>query len=98
MSEASEIEDADEVTDAEVNAFFGRLALSMRASIARDLLRGNDTQCFTEEQYREAHDRAFPLPTVPAELRWLYTTPADHLRSIPHVVREVAPGVWAATT
>lgn len=85
----------EEMTDAEADAFVGKLATSLRAGVARDLLRGNDVGCFTTEQYRAAYDRALPLPTIPEELRWFYVTPADHLRSIPGVVREVAPGIWA---
>lgn len=82
--------------DAEVMAFFARLARSMRASVARALLAGNDVGCFTTEQYQAAYDRLFPLTAVAREVKWSHTSPERHLRSIPHVVREVAPGVWAA--
>lgn len=96
-ADETEGDELDPVKEAEMNAFFGAIARGIRSEIAKGLLRGNDTCCFTTEQYKAAYNRRLDkyLPDVSDEHRWFYITPEAHLRSIPRVVREVAPGVWA---
>lgn len=92
-------DDAEEMSaedEADMNRFFKRLALSTRVSVARKLLSGNDTGCFSTEQYRIAYEAQTPMGGITSEQLWFYITPESHLRSIPQAVREVAPGVWAA--
>jgi hypothetical protein len=72
------------------------LMIGMRAEVVRSLLAGNDTCCFTAEQYRQAYEskwrRAsnshYGCQPLSDELI------AMHLRST-GLVREVSPGVWA---
>lgn len=96
MSDTDEGDDFSPEKEREMEAFFGSLALAMRASIARGLLAGNDTGCFSTEQYATAYHRRHPVGDLTPEQLWHYVTPESHLKSIPNVVREVAPGVWAA--
>jgi hypothetical protein len=92
-------DDDDFELSAEDHRFIGMLARAARSEIAHMLLSGNDTGCFTTEQYRIAYERKnlrhlFSKDKLP--LLWQYVSPEDALRSIPGVVREVGPGVWAA--
>lgn len=100
----------DDLTDADeeklddvANEWIGRvIALPLRRSVVRALLRGNDAQCFTTEQYRAAYakeaDAVFrasvgkdrPDPGC----YWPDGLAESHLRST-GLVREAAPGVWA---
>lgn len=73
-------------------AFVGWMARAIREGVVSDLLAGNDAQCFTTNQYAEAYRKGsfasdlIPLTTELAEI---------HLRSLPDLVREVRPGIWA---
>lgn len=74
-----------------------------RADSVNALLTGNDTQCFTTEQYRRTYIERNPVSARQAELLRI---PFDqlfgieqarkHLLSMPDLVREVRPDVWAA--
>lgn len=78
----------------------GLLALDTRAKVARSLLAGNDTGCFTTEQYKAAYEQQ--AWTIPNKLPWVMEDGSclavSHLRSIPQVVREVSPGVWLSAS
>jgi len=78
-----------------------KVFLPMRLATVRQLLRGNDTCCFTSDQYRDTYLKMFPYRAfTPEKSRELWegdgvlTVAEKHLRSIPWVVREVSPGVW----
>jgi hypothetical protein len=92
-------DDDDDGFDAEDWALIGLMARAARAEVARSLLAGNDTGCFSTEQYRVAYERKnlahlFEPDKLP--LLWSALGPDGHLRSIPGEVREVSPGVWAS--
>ncbi len=81
----------------EDNEKFGAwLARTTRCDIISALLAGNDTQCFTTDDYRRRYTKRwitdmrlnYELSTELAEM---------HLRICRDVVREVRPGVWAPT-
>lgn len=80
-----------------------RLALSMRHRAIRKLLAGNDTACFTTEQYREAFHANYADAselTQKAMRRVVdYDLARVHLvgegKFRPSPVREVRPDVWA---
>lgn len=81
-------------------ALVRRIQRIVRAGAARFLLAGNDAGCFTTAQYAEHYPRhlvrKFGVPEG-AMRRFAGTDWAERfLLSIPHVVREVRPGVWAA--
>lgn len=86
----------DGISESEITRYFALAAQAMRAEIACRLLAGNDTGCFSTEQYRQAYESRYPIAGVTSEQLWAYITPDSHLRSIPQAVREVAPGIWAA--
>ena len=70
------------------------MANAIREEGVRDLLRGNDCCCFTTQQYAEQYECSGWSPNTPP-----HPMPLDlaeiHLRSLPHLVQEVKPGVWA---
>lgn len=80
------------------NAMLDLLARAARSGVIDALLAGNDTGCFTTEQYRAEYSRKmFPhFDSDSLDLLWFHTKPESHLRSLPDLVREVSPGVWAA--
>ena len=76
----------------------GTIARAFREGAVERCLKGNDTQCFTTEQYQDAYDeendKAFRTKCMPN--RWANGLAEKHLRSLPDLVQEVRPGVWAA--
>lgn len=83
------------MTDQEYRSLMHQFFLQSRRKVIRHLLAGNDTQCFTTEQYLKAwhtvinHGKGNSI---------LYLALAEqHLRTAPHLVREVKPGVWTST-
>lgn len=93
------------MTDAQLRTLMRNLALKYRREAVNSLLIGNDTGCFTTEQYRvrfiELENKRFTLSkqlTLDAYDKvfgpdWAW----DWLESIPETVREVLPDVWTAT-
>jgi hypothetical protein len=88
------------MSKAEFNRIFGLLALDIRKRVAKSLLAGNDTGCFTTEQYKTHYCNTAWKTAPPTVVRWQTNAgtclAVEHLRSIPETVREVSPGVWAA--
>lgn len=87
--------DADEdytAEDAEADAFFGNLMTAIRVGFVRQLLAGNDMQCFSTEQYRSMYAAKWKPPPGMPELQ--FDQAQSHLRHIPFL-REVSPDVWA---
>ena len=81
------------MTDAEFNDLIKRLGLHQRRKALDSLMVGNDSQCFTTQQYRERYadinlsgDRHFA--------GWLLTDELvrEHMRSMR--CQEVSPGIW----
>jgi hypothetical protein len=84
--------------DPEDFAFCMMMAKTLRLGAAESLLAGNDVGCFSTEQYQKAYDRQAAKAGCPARLacQWRLGLVEMHLRSIPELVREVRPGVWAS--
>ncbi len=81
-----------ELTDADLRDLMHQLYLQNRRKVIRHLLTGNDTQCFTTEEYMEAWHKVIHHGKG---TRILYLELAQrHLRTAPHLVREVGPGLW----
>lgn len=105
LSFASTLNQKYDMTDAQLRILIHNLALKYRREAAESLLIGNDTGCFTTEQYRirfiELENKRFNLSrqlTLGAYDKifgpnWTW----DWLESIPETVREVSPDIWAAT-
>lgn len=81
------------------NALAASIARMLREDVVRKLLAGNDTQCFTTEQYKKAYrehsDKVFRVK-IPDRLDWLDVTAEMHLRGLSDIITEIRPGVWAA--
>ncbi len=85
-------------------ALVGSIARAFRQGTVEALLAGNDTGCFTTEQYAAEYIRQdhcslgdSPERRVREKDWWVKHHLAEkHLRSLPDLVREVKPGVWAA--
>ena len=73
-----------------------QLGLHQRRKVVEFLLAGNDTQCFSTNQYAEAYHRICCNDDPAHKENWLKylmsLTPA-HMRSVG--MTEVRPGVWA---
>ncbi len=72
-----------------------------RMKAVRSLLVGNDTQCFTTEQYRQAYMTCNPLPErekillcIPREELFTAAGARKHLTALFDVVREVQSNLW----
>jgi hypothetical protein len=82
--------------DAKDAAWFGRVVvLPIRRDIVRALLAGNDTGCFSTEQYQTAYLKHTREKLNFTSLPYLEDWGAKHLQST-GLVHEVAPGVWVA--
>lgn len=90
----NEVDDEVDEVDPEVRRLIGLLAMDLRRRTIHSLLSGNDTQCFTVEQYKRAYVR-IAHPSKPVFDPWYHVDPAMHLKSCSELVTEVAPGVWA---
>ena len=85
-----------EITDTELDGLIDALGLYQRRKVVKALLAGNDTQCFTTQQYAEAyHHIAHRADPVHKErwIAWIAKLTPKHMASIGMV--EVKPGVWA---
>lgn len=91
------------MADIDVEQLIVDLGRYQRRKTVKALLAGNDTGCFTTDQYIDAYARLNWGKDEEAGrrcLRW----PMDggemlavvHLRDLPKLVREVSPGVWAS--
>ena len=83
----------------DIDALFHDLYVYSRERTIRGLLTGNDTGCFTTEQYTDAHlaDKKVDDKYRDGFRRWFQGEQLGekHLRDSPSV-REVCPGLWAA--
>ncbi len=74
-----------------IEQLIGMLAMDMRRKAVVSLLAGNDTQCFSTEQYQRAYERESRTPG------WCWRLEdglaKKHLLST-GLVREVKPGLW----
>jgi hypothetical protein len=77
-----------------VSKLLGELSQDIRCRAVRSLLAGNDTGCFTTEQYQAAYSRESNRAFGVGEYRWCDGLADMHLRGT-KLVREVSPGVWA---
>ena len=84
------------MTETEFNGLIHELGLHQRRKVVSDLLVGNDTQCFSTEQYAEAYHRICHNNN-PAHrdgwIKWLVKLTPTHMESIGMI--EVRPGIWA---
>ena len=89
----------------DIGKLMKQLNLLMRKEAIASLLAGNDTQCFTTQQYREAFCRRQMKNARDEEIKVMpafYDRVIDpdwarmHLETLPKLVKEVKPDVWAA--
>ena len=71
---------------------FGLLAMDCRRQTAKSLLAGNDTQCFSTQQYLDTYIRDINKGDI--SLMNLVLA-RKHLESIPEIAVEVREDVWA---
>lgn len=94
-----ELEEIDEEQEAADNEWFGRnFFIPIRRSIVRSLLAGNDTQCFTTEQYMRAYEvESEKIFKLGQPVMWdaIPGGAAMHLTST-ELVEEVEAGIWRA--
>lgn len=81
------------MSEIDIEALFHRVGARQRADAVRSLLVGNDTGCFTLDQYRRAYERISGYDSSVWPISDDLAT--RHLRAT-GLVREVRPGVWAA--
>jgi hypothetical protein len=90
------------ISDREMNNLFGQLGMYVRRKVVAALLVGNDTQCFSTDQYKAEYERQQPMPKPYGRSAsyWQLDPEMDlarrHLLSVPELVREVRSDVWAA--
>jgi hypothetical protein len=84
------------------DAVWHSLFREVRMTVVNSLLAGNDTQCFTTQQYREAycrqtHRRSREKDWIKDRLDEMFTDglATKHLRGLSDAVTEVSPDVWA---
>lgn len=80
------------MTDQDFNSLMLQLSMLHRKKVVRALLYGNDCQCFTTEQYRMMWKRL--INKGKQTFAW-GDTARRHLQSVPELVREVSPDLWA---
>jgi hypothetical protein len=83
----------------EGDALLGIIARAFREGAVRRCLSGNDTGCFTVEDYMRAYDGTERRKKDIAECHGLTLSrelAVRHLQSLPDLVREVKPGTWSA--
>ena len=94
-----DIDEIDEEQEAADNEWFGRtVIIPLRRSIVRSLLAGNDTQCFTTEQYMRAYEKEtnrICKTSLPVMWDAIPGGAAMHLQST-GLVEEVEAGIWRA--
>ena len=84
------------MSDEEFNELVRALGMSNRRAVVKALLAGNDTQCFTDQQYAEAYHSIChrgDLAHRDGWIKWLTKLAPQHLLSVG--MRQVSPGVWA---
>jgi len=77
----------------EIDFVVGFIAMSIRVAVVQKLLAGNDSCCFTTDQYKAAYREHVGWDTC-----WTYKSAEAHLRSVSELVNEVRPGLWMAVT
>lgn len=84
------------MSDKDFNGLMADLGIHQRKKVVATLLAGNDTQCFTTQQYAEAYHRICHRDDEDHKKNWIKylsdLTPR-HMESIG--MTEVNPGVWA---
>lgn len=83
--------------DLDFGSLVADLGLHQRRKVVSALLAGNDTQCFSTQQYAAAYHRVAHNDDPKHRERWiewLVKLAPKHLQSLG--MREVSPGVWAA--
>lgn len=75
--------------------YFIGLLKRMARDMVRGMLRGNDAQCFSTEQYQAVYRKQWPPPAGCDGLS--LKNARSHLEEMPDIVREVKPDVWATT-
>lgn len=80
------------LTDENLNRLLRQLLVKKTAFIVRSLLRGNDTQCFTTEQYEQEWIRKYSHEIGSVKLARMHL----ELPAIRKMVKEVSPNVWSA--
>ena len=83
----------------DVDKLMKLLSLKIRKDAIKALLAGNDTQCFTTQQYREAYCRQGCMNgTTPDFFDRVigHDWARNNLKELPSLVKEVKPDVWAA--
>jgi len=83
--------------DLDLDELIKQLHVSLRERTIRRLLAGNDTGCFTVEQYTDSYltHQRIDEQYKAGFRRWFLSGLAErHLNESPSV-REVKPGVWA---
>ena len=83
-----------ELSGKTVEQLIGELGMYHRRLTVCSLLEGNDTCCFTTEQYKQAYEKVGKSPP------WIWkmrggNLARHHLRSIPELVRELGNDLWA---
>jgi hypothetical protein len=83
--------------DDDRDEWFGQtFVIPIRRSIVRSLLAGNDSCCFTTEQYEKAYEKTVNdmcKTSAPVNWDWVPGGARMHLNST-ELVREVSPDVW----
>ena len=79
-----------------IEELIGELGMRQRRKVVKALLAGNDTQCFTTQQYAEAYHRICHNDD-PAHwdgwIKYLTELTPMHMKSVG--MKEVSPGIWA---
>ena len=73
------------------NRFMGPIIREIRVGLVRKLLAGNDTQCFSTEQYRESYSKSTWGNGVERMID--HGLARAHLLGLPDVVEELKPDV-----
>lgn len=91
-------EDCPDDEDLAFDEFFEPIITPMRVLVARGLLKNNDTQCFTTEQYERAYRSKYDTLGERADRMWRENKVARRhlLDSCSSIVFEASPDVWAA--
>jgi hypothetical protein len=82
------------MNDAEWHNLMEQLGNACRRKVVAALLAGNNTCCFTTEQYVQEYVRQNRIgdPYTENWLKWIGSLAEKHLRSVG--CQEVKPGIW----
>ncbi len=88
----SDEDEVDEPLSPQDRSLINLICSAVRNGVVDNLMAGNDTQCFTTEQYHEAYLKSTSDGDFVARYFTLETA-RMHLRTNRRV-REVKPGIW----